>query len=148
MLVTCKFEDDSIKSNVAILRTAFSPGKKIHRSRSSYSEVSIVRSSPKSNSSKISWPSSLPASLTKPRSNMKSLSSWHHFPHYVYGSYRQGIKGQVTPKSIVQSGRNSNSEILCLSKLSASLIKIQLKLRRLSHGQGHQTWRFSALKGK
>ena len=144
MLVTCKFEDDSIKSDVAILRTAFSPRKNFHRSRSSYSEVSIVRSRPKSNTSKISRPSSFPASLTEPRSNMKSLSSWQHFPNYVYGSYRQGIKGQVTPKSIVQSDRNSNSsEILCLSRLSASLIKIQLKLRRLSHRQVHQTWRFS-----
>ena len=33
-------------------------------------------------------------------------------------------KGEVTPKSIVRSGRNSNSsEILCLFRLSASLIK-------------------------
>ena len=32
-----------------------------------------------------------------------------------------GTKGQVTPKSIVRSGRNSNSsEILCLSRLSGS----------------------------
>ena len=45
-----------------------------------------------------------------------------------------GIKGQVTK---VRSGRNSNtSEILCLCRLSASLIKIQLKQNRLCSGQG------------
>ena len=57
-------------------------------------------------------------------------------------------KGQVTPKSIVKSGRNSISfEILCLSRLSASLVNIQLKLNRLPLGQGW-IWCFLALKGK
>ena len=38
-----------------------------------------------------------------------------------------GTKGQVTPKSIVQSRWNSNPfEILCLSGLSASFIKFQV----------------------
>ena len=42
-----------------------------------------------------------------------------------YGVF--GTKGQVTPKSPVRSGLNSNLfEILCLSRLSASLIKIEL----------------------
>ena len=48
-----------------------------------------------------------------------------------------GTKGQVTPKSIVQSGWNSNSsEILCLSVLSKSFIKFQLKYSGLYSGQG------------
>ena len=42
-----------------------------------------------------------------------------------------GTKGQVTQKSTVRSGRNSHLyEILCLSRLSASFIKFQLKLSR------------------
>ena len=50
-------------------------------------------------------------------------------PLYVYGSFRQGTKGQVTPKLIVRPGRNMNSsEILCPSRLSASIMKIRLKL--------------------
>ena len=59
-----------------------------------------------------------------------------------------GTKGQVLLKSIVWSGWNTNlSKTLCLSRLSASLIKIQLKLNRLCSKQC-QIWRFSALKGK
>ena len=59
-----------------------------------------------------------------------------------------GTKGQVNPKSTVRSGRHSNSsEISCLSRLSASLIKIRLKLNRLCAEQS-QIWCFTALKGK
>ena len=48
-----------------------------------------------------------------------------------------GTKGQVTPKSVVRSGRNSNSfQMLCMSRLSASFIKFRLKLSRLCSGQG------------
>ena len=42
----------------------------------------IARSGPKSNLCKTFWLSLLPASLTKIRSKMKSLSSRQHFPHY------------------------------------------------------------------
>ena len=57
---------------------------------------------------------------------------------------KQGTNDQVTPKSIVRSSRNSNlSEILCLSRLSTSLIKIRLKLNRLCSRQG-QIWCFLA----
>ena len=59
-----------------------------------------------------------------------------------------GIKGQVTPKWIVQSGQNSNmSEILCLFKLSASFTKIWLKLKRPCSGKC-KICCFSAPKGK
>ena len=44
-----------------------------------------------------------------------------------------GTKGQVTPKSIVQPGWNLNlSEILCLSRLSASFI-VSIKTKRQSN---------------
>ena len=59
-----------------------------------------------------------------------------------------GAKGQVTPKSISRSGWNSNLfEILCLFRLSASLIKIHLKLNRLCSDKIKIRY-FSALKGK
>ena len=50
-----------------------------------------------------------------------------------------GTKGQglVTPRSIVPSNRNSKSSaILCLCQLSASLVKIRLKLKKLCLEQG------------
>ena len=43
-----------------------------------------------------------------------------------------GNQGQVTPKQIERSCRNLNSsKILCLSRLSATFIKIQSKQNRL-----------------
>ena len=64
---------------------------------------------------------------------------------FEYGVF--STKGQLTPTSIVRSCRNSNSfEILCLSSLSASLIKIRLKLKRLCSRQSQIC--FSALKRK
>ena len=43
---------------------------------------SLVRSGRISNSSKILWMSSLPASMKKIRSKMKALEWTQHFPHY------------------------------------------------------------------
>ena len=43
---------------------------------------SLVRSARISNSSEILWMSSLPASLNKSRSKMKTLVWKQHFPHY------------------------------------------------------------------
>ena len=60
-----------------------------------------------------------------------------------------GTKGKVTPKSIVQSGRNSTHPrfYACPDYHSASLIKIWLKLNRLCSRQG-QICCILALKGK
>ena len=86
----------------------------------------IVRFGPKSNSSGIL------CKFGEDPIQMKSLSFGQHFPHYKsMKAVIKALKGQVTPKSIFRSGRNSNSpEIVCLSKLSASLIKIQLKIKK------------------
>ena len=108
----------------------------------------IFWSGPKSNSCKILWLSLLTASLTIQSKNESPCGQ--HFPSYMYkyGSYYQGTKGQVTPKSIVRSGRNLNSyEILSPSRLSASLMKIWLKLNRLCSGQG-QIWCFFGIQGQ
>ena len=73
----------------------------------------IVRSVPKSNSSKILWLSSLPASLVKIRPEMKPLSSGQHF---IFRT-QLGSQGQVTLMPIVKSWPTSIlSEILCLSR--------------------------------
>ena len=41
------------------------------------------------------------------------------------------VQGQLTPQSMVQSGRNSNlSELLCMSSLPASMIRIGWKKPR------------------
>ena len=99
----------------------------------------MVQSGPKSYLSEILWMSSLPKSMRKIQSKMKSLSIRQPFPHY--NSIKFFVtQSQVTPKWIFQCGTISNfAEILCLSWLPARLIKIQSKLKALSIGQG-QIW--------
>ena len=50
------------------------------------------------------------------------------FSHYMSMGNFLDTQGQLTPKSVVRSGRNSNSsEILCMSSLSASIKRIGSK---------------------
>ena len=100
-----------------------------------------------SNSSEILWLPLLCGSMRNIRSKIRLLSIGQHFTIISIWELIFGIQGQVTPKSIVWSGRNSNSsENLWLSWLPARLMKIRSKLKALSIGQG-QIWAFSALKG-
>ena len=66
ILVSCKIDKDLIKSEVAIIRTTFSPvmGKNFV-AQGRVTPKWISRSGPKSSSCKILWLSLLPATLTK-----------------------------------------------------------------------------------
>ena len=78
----------------------------------------------------------LPASLTKIRSKVKSLSSGQHVLHYKSMGKCFVAQGRVTPNGIVRSRPNSNcAEILGLSWLSTSLMKIWSKMKTLLIGQ-------------
>ena len=71
----------------------------------------------------------------KIRSKVKSLSS-RHFLHYKSMGKFFVAQGRVTPNQIVQPHPNFNfAEILCLSWLSASLMKSRSKMKTLSMGQ-------------
>ena len=55
------------------------------------------------------------------------------FSHYKFMGNVLDAQGHLTPKGVVPSGRNSNSsQTLCLSSLSASLMKIGSKLKALA----------------
>ena len=67
--------------------------------------------------------------LTKIQSKMKALSSKQHFLHCKSRAKMFVTQGRAAPKPIVWSGPKTNSsEILCLSLLPASLMKIGSKL--------------------
>ena len=54
------------------------------------------------------------------------------FPHYKYMGIFSDAQGQLTPQSLVESGRNLNSSgILWLSSLAASMKKIRSKMKTL-----------------
>ena len=91
--------------------------------------------------------SRLSASFIKFQLKLSRLCSGQGRIRFFFFFFFFGTKGQVTPNSIVRSGRNSNSfEILCLSRLSASLMKIRLKLK--DYVPDKVRYVFSAFKGK
>ena len=77
------------------------------------------------NSSKLLCMSLLPARIRMINSKMKELECSQDFSHYKYMGIFPDAQGQLTPESLVRSGRISNSsEMLCMFSLPASMKKI------------------------
>ena len=73
--------------------------------------------------------SSLPAKMKKIQSKMKAPKWPQHISHCKFMGIFPDAQGQLSPQSIIGSGRNSNCvENLYLSSLPARM-KIQSKLR-------------------
>ena len=126
VLVTCKYEEDPIKNEGARVDTTL------------YSNFSDVRgqlvlvsvSGRNLNSSKLSCMSSLPARMRMIDSKMKELECSQDFSHYKSMGIFPDPQGQLTPQSLVRSGRISNSsEMLWMFSLPASMKKIRSKMK-------------------
>ena len=88
------------------------------------------------NSSKLSCMSSLPARMRMIDSKMKELEWSQDFSHYKSMGIFPDAQGQLTPQSLVRSGRISNlSEILWMFSLPASMKKIRSKMKALEWTQ-------------
>ena len=88
-----------------------------------------------SNLSKLSCILSLPASMKRNRSR-KAEKKWRHpLSHYKPMGIFSDAQGQLTPQSVVQSGRNSN-----LSKLS-SMSSLPLSMKRIVGKTVEKKWR-------
>ena len=88
------------------------------------------------NSSKLSCMSSLPARMRMIDSKMKELEWSQDFSHYKSMGMFHIAQGQLTPQSLVQSGRISNlSENLWMFSLPASMKKIRSKMKALEWTQ-------------
>ena len=88
------------------------------------------------NSSKLSCMSSLPARMRMIDSKMKELEWSQDFSHYKSMGIFQIAQGQLTPQSLVRSGRISNSsEMLWMFLLPASIKKIRSKMKALEWTQ-------------
>ena len=76
-------------------------------------------------SSKLSCMSSLPARMRMIDSKMKELEFSQDFSHHTFMGIFSDAQGQLTPQSLVQSCRISNSsEMLWMFSLPASMKKI------------------------
>ena len=96
----------------------------------------VVVSGRNLNSSKLSRMFSLPARMRMIESKMKELECSQDFSHYKSMGIFPDAQEQLTQKSLVQSGPNSNlSEILWLSSLPASMKKIRSKMKALACSQ-------------
>ena len=88
------------------------------------------------NSSKLSCMSSLPARMRMIDLKMKELKCSQNFSHYKSMGIFPDAQGQLTPQSLVRSGRISNSsEMLCMFFLLASMKKIRSKMKPLECSQ-------------
>ena len=86
--------------------------------------------------------SSLPARMMLIKSKMKELECSQDFSHYKSMGIFTDAQGQLTPQSLVRSGRISNtSEMLWMSLLPASMKKIRSKMKALEWTQ-HYTATF------
>ena len=106
------------------------------------------KNSQNSNPYKLSCMSSLPARMRLIKSKMKELECSQDFSHYKSMGIFPDAQGQLTPQSLVRSGRISNSsEMLWMSSLPASMKKIRSKIEALGCSQ-HYTFNFSDAQGQ
>ena len=88
------------------------------------------------NSSKLSCMSSLPARMRMIESKMKELECSQDYSHYKSMWIFPDAQGQLTPQSLVRSGRIPNSsEMLWMFSLPASMKKIRSKMKALEWSQ-------------
>ena len=134
VLVTCKYEEDPIKNEGANVVTTFYSNFSDAQGQITLVLVSV--SGRNLNSSKLSCMSSLPARMRMIDSKMKELECSHDSSHYKSIGIFPDAQGQLTPQSLVRSGRISNSsEMLWMSSLPASMKKIRSKMKALEWTQ-------------
>ena len=127
VLLTCKNEEDPIKNRGARVFTTLYIN--FSDAEGQITLELVVVSGRNLNSSKLSYMSSLPARMRMIDSKMKELECSQDFSHYKCMRIFPDAQGQLTPQSLVRSGRISNSsEMLCMFSLAVSMKKIRSKI--------------------
>ena len=104
VLITCKYEEDPIKNEGdRVLTTLYI---NISDAQGQITLVLVVVSGRNLNSSKLSCMSSLPARMRMINSKMKELECSQDFSHCKSMGIFPDAQVQLTPQSLVQSGRN------------------------------------------
>ena len=130
VLVTCKYEEVLIKNDGARVVTTLYSNFSDAQGQITLVLVSVYGRN--LNSSKLSCMSLLPARMRMIESKMKSQD----FSHYKYMGIFPDAQGQLTPQSLIRSGRISNSsEMLWMFLLPASMKKIRSKMKALGWTQ-------------
>ena len=134
VLLTCKNEEDPIKNRgIRVFTTLFI---NFSDAQGQITLKLVAVSGRNLNSSKLSCMSLLPARMRMIDSKMKELECLQDFSHYKSMGILSDAQGQLTPQSLVRSGRISNSsEMLWMFSLPASMKKIRLKMKALECSQ-------------
>ena len=106
VLITCKYEEDPIKNEGARVVTLYI---NISDAQGQITVVSVAVSGRTLNSFKLLCMSSLPARMRMIESKMKELECSQDFSQYKSMGIFPDAQGQLTPQSLVRSGRISNS---------------------------------------
>ena len=134
VLITCKYEEDTIKNEGARVFTTLYID--FSGAQGQITLESVVVSGRNLNSSKLSCMPSLSARMRLIDSKMKELECSQDFSHYNSMGIFPDTQGQLTPKSLVRSNRISNSyEMLWMFSLPASMKKIRSKIKALACSQ-------------
>ena len=111
VLITCKYEEDPIKNEGARVVTTLYIN--ISDAQGQITLVLVVVSGRNLNSSTLSCMSLLPARMRMIDLKMKELECSQDFSHYKSMVIFPDSQGQLTPHSLIRSGRISNlSEML------------------------------------
>ena len=149
VIITCKYEKNQIKNSREKVETSFFTLQAygdFFRLKNNREKVEtpffpslpyllpwkpVVGSGRISNSFKLSCMLSLPASMKRIRSRTAEKKLRHHFPIISLWDFLE-VQWQLTPQSLVRSGRISNSsEMIWMFSLPASMKKIRLKMKAL-----------------
>ena len=107
VLITCQYEEDPIKNRGA--RVFITLYVNFSDAQGQITLESVVVSGRKLNSSKLSCMSSIPARMRMIESKMMELKCSQDYSHYKSMGIFPDAPGQLTPQSLVRSGRISNS---------------------------------------
>ena len=130
VLITCKYKEDPIKMKALECSQHYTVI--FSDAQGQISLVFVVVSGRNLNSSKLSCMSSLPTRMRMIDSKMKELECSQDFSHYKSMGIFPDAQGQLTPQSLVRSGRISNpSEMLWMFSLPASMKKIRSEMKAL-----------------
>ena len=109
VLGTCKYEEDPIKNEGArVVKTLYN---NFSDAQGQVTLVLVSVSGRNLNSFKLSCMSSLPARMRMIDSKMKELDRSQDFSHYKSMGIFPDAQRQLTPQSLVRSGRISNSSV-------------------------------------
>ena len=134
VFLTCKNEEDPIKNRGAGVFTTLYI--KFSDAQGQITLELVAVSGRNFNSFKLLCMSLLPARMRTIDSKMKQLECSQDFSHYKSMGIFPDAQEQLTPQSLVRSGRISNSsKMLCMSSLPASMKKIRSKMKALECSQ-------------